>query len=276
MAQTVAPTIEIYATETNSYTVHISGSDPIYYYIIRENGSIMTERYNITSEEYTYDVFYNGHVTETSEVTVQAQCYSMSGFESEETIKSYTVNYVSPYKKLDKPINFNCVLDTANNNLTYSFTMPYNLGIYGYSVEYSVSDSLSPLNNIWYTIEDNPLNTTANGGELITGSTTYNFAKNNKYTLVRVYLWGGSDELHSDYAYYSLPKHFPYQTQLLNTDGARPCLTRTYRDGQWRQCRIQYYKLLPLIAQPLDEVIYDVQGNPIYVAKNETAAVDSK
>ena len=65
-----------------------------------------------------------------------------------------------------------------------------------------------------------------------------------------------------------------YNTQIVNIDGAKPCITRIFKDGQWRQCRIQYYTLHPLVAEPIDEIIYDTNGIPIYVAKNKDTDIN--
>jgi hypothetical protein len=70
-------------------------------------------------------------------------------------------------------------------------------------------------------------------------------------------------------------KTFTPTVQIINEQGVKtPCIARIYKDGQWRQCRLQYYKLYPLIAkpfinEPIDETIYDAYSRPIYVAKNE-------
>lgn len=65
-----------------------------------------------------------------------------------------------------------------------------------------------------------------------------------------------------------------YNTQIVDINGAKPCITRSYKNNQWRQCRLQYYTLHPLIAaplidEPIDETIYDINNMPIYVAKKE-------
>ena len=53
-------------------------------------------------------------------------------------------------------------------------------------------------------------------------------------------------------------KTFTPTVQIINEQGVKtPCIARTYKDGQWRQCRIQYYTLHPL---------YDINNNPIIAA----------
>ena len=275
------PTIDIFGynissdLDTNTYKVIITCADPLYYYIIKEGSNIVAERYNINDNEFLYEFEYNGHITEDTEVSVETSSYTSSSFESDISLKSYFVPYDSPYKKLNKPTDFKC--SVTDDILTYGFTMPYDLGIYGYSIQYTLSSSISPYtNNNWITLEDFSEPVSYNGGEIITKSIIFNKFENDKYTLFRVYLWGGTEELHSDYTYYSLPKYFPYQTQIVNATKSQPCITRTYKDGQWRQCRLQYYKLYPLISQSLidnpdvSEIIVDKYNRPIYVAKKET------
>ena len=57
-----------------------------------------------------------------------------------------------------------------------------------------------------------------------------------------------------------------------------PCVSRMYKDGQWRLCRVQCYQLQPLIAEPLitepiDETIHDIDGLPIHIATQDNSNV---
>lgn len=59
-------------------------------------------------------------------------------------------------------------------------------------------------------------------------------------------------------------------TQIINAQGAKtPCIARIYKDGQWRQCCINYYRLYPLISAAINQQIVDINNQPIYVAKKE-------
>ena len=59
--------------------------------------------------------------------------------------------------------------------------------------------------------------------------------------------------------------------QVINEQGVKtPCIARIYRNGQWIQCNLHCYRLHPLISETIDEIIYDINNKPIYVAKKET------
>ena len=240
--------------DTNTYQVHIRCNDPLYYYIIKENNNIVAQRYDINNDEYLYEFTYDGHITEDTQVSVEAQSYTFSSFESEIATKSQFVYYYRPFQKIPQPTNFECTID--NSTLTYNFTIPTMSGICGYSIDYITSDSISPFNSGWNSLVEISKADNYTGGENITQTITFGEFENNKYTLFRVYLWSasGDSDLNSDYVYKFFPRHCPYQAYVIDGNKNQPCIARIYKEdkiyqdgqikhGQWRQCRIHSYEL---------------------------------
>jgi hypothetical protein len=178
---------------------------------------------------------------------------------------------------LGTPERFECDL-TNDTHLRWTIQVPEGIPSYGYSIDYVVSNSLNIYTADWtYAYDDTVYISETATNRNITGALDLDFSSiSGKYILLRTRL--NRDEYanyYPDYAYFSILKNAPYQTQIVDFDGANPCITRTYKDGQWRQCRLQYYQLHPLISEPLinepiDETIYSINNMPIYVAKKET------
>ena len=75
---------------------------------------------------------------------------------------------------------------------------------------------------------------------------------------------------------------FEPNIQIVSKQGVKtPCLAKIYRDGQWRQCNLNYYKLYPLksallMNEPIDATIYDIEGMPIHLATNDYIYTSAK
>ena len=59
-------------------------------------------------------------------------------------------------------------------------------------------------------------------------------------------------------------------TYIVDKNGAKPCIARIYKDVQWRQCKIKYYNLYPLLDKQSRNIL-DIQNRPIYVAQLKTS-----
>lgn len=62
---------------------------------------------------------------------------------------------------------------------------------------------------------------------------------------------------------------FKPTVQIIDEQGVKtPCIARTYKNGQWRQCNITLNMLLPLLNVNREQIL-DKDGNTIYIAKRE-------
>ena len=160
--------------------------------------------------------------------------------------------------------NFRCFLQ--DSLLWYSFNVGEQLAVSSYIIEYTISNSLGAQDKVWTRLVSGDIINELTSGSVFEDS----LLTHDKFALFRVKLL--SDELacESDYVYCSLPKYFPYQSQLVDQNKTTPCIARTYKNNEWRQCRIQYYTLYPLVAEPLQSIILDKNNRPLHVAKKET------
>ena len=160
--------------------------------------------------------------------------------------------------------NFRCFLQ--NDLLLYRFNIGEQPDVSSYIIEYAISNSLGVQDKVWMRLVSGDIIDELTSGSIFEDS----LLTHNKFALFRVKLI--SDELacESDYVYCSLPKYFPYQSQLVDQNKTTPCITRTYKNNEWRQCRIQYYTLYPLVIEQQQSIVLDKYNRPLHVAKKET------
>ena len=167
--------------------------------------------------------------------------------------------------------NFNCsIVDTI---LRFSFNVYSSSIISGYSVDYVVSNSLNAENlSSWTALSDFKALALSNypiNAKISDSYNVKNLLVNGKYLILKLCLYDEEGNAYPEYVITSLPRPFPCQTQIVDNNGAVPHITRTYKDGQWRQCRLQYYTLHPLISDVLSDQLLNNKNEPLYVAKKE-------
>lgn len=264
------PTISIFdytssPYENNTYRVIITGQDPLYEYRITENGNVVAQRYNITQDEYIYEIEYEGHITEDTSLVVEAWSYTSTQFESEAARAARAIPYLSPYKKLDVPKNFKIKL-LDKNTLSYSFYIPNIEHAVEYCLDICCTNSLNPYNRNWSSL------TTRNiSSELIEGTIDItDYVEQNKYTLLRVQVFHSMGyNFDSDYGFASTSVFEPGNTYLTDGTVLRRCISRMHKDDQWRQCNITPNMVFPLLNKDMEQIL-DTNNKPIFIAKKGT------
>ena len=273
----MVPEIFVDYLPNNVFTITVSTEADLEY----ESKVCLFEIYDYSTSTYLYQKTdmstvrdtYTGIATEGMVLQIRTQGVNKNGVASDILSSTIEINY-DP--SVGVPDEFTCTLE--EETLHWNIKVPSGTPIYGYRIDYKCSDSLNLYNVEWDYLYDDTLYISEDatdrdisysfdiGSALVKGS----------YVLVRVNFYRDSNaSKYTSYGYATLPRYSPYTTYVVTADGVTPCITRSNASGQWRQCRINYYELQPLLYQRSEEDtiagnILNVNELPIYRAKKET------
>ena len=264
---------------------------------------------NTATQEYLYnetnldEVFatYTGISEENLILRIATKSKNDNGNFSQEVSLRFTPEFIT------NPITFSCDI-SVNNNMHWTVLAPEHVELYGITFDYINSDNLNFNQSNWQHLYTGEVYISKDDEhrQLSAFCDVTNILQKEKYLLLKAhFIKDINGTTYTEYAYCSLPRYFPYKTQIISSEATRPCITRSYvqqnyyentggeiesdaieveqedgsiilesgitnnyeeRNGQWRQCRIQYHELYPLMSNELNEQLLNINNEPLYVA----------
>ena len=269
----LTPTISLQDNGSNSYSVIISlntqSGDTTRiksYSIYNKTNNIQLYKKSSISSNYE---FYTWYSTSSCDIEVSVVC-SNSSEESATTTKTFHISF-NP--DIGKANNFEYSVD-ENGRFNYSFDVPEELEIAGYSIECATSNSLNVNSAQWESFVDEGRWVDWDSSDrTISDEGSYNissFYLDDCYILLKVSLRDAVGTTYPGMCYGVIPKKVMYNTKIVTPTENKNCGTKVFIDGQWRQCVLHYYTLHPLVSSILDEQLVTIDGRPLFVAEKAT------